>query len=148
MKPIEFAQLSSKYTPITYWSSIITYIIALPVFAFFVATKEITVGTIVAIALIVFMSWFIYYIAKNLSIAYIKNDEIYLKKMMGKEEKYTYEEIEKVKAYDLGRDGYLVLTMKKAAITKTYLIANTYVWYHGEDDIDAEMILKKIQEAR
>lgn len=146
MKTIEYAQLSSKYTPYTYWGSIIIYLIFCPGILLFILTGEMTFSmqTILPILILLFLSWFVYYVFKNLSIGYIKNNEIYLKKMIGREEKYAYNEIEKVKAYDLGKDGYIVVTMKKGAVIKTYLLANAYMWYHGEDDIDAEYVLKEI----
>lgn len=141
-KNYKYVKLSSKWTTIGYYGSIVIYLLVSPILLF-IAWDNYNINSLVGVAIWLAFSVFIYLIVRYTAISYIEDNIIYAKKFFRPQEQFKLNQLEKLKTYDSRRDKYITLTMEKEGTKEKFLIMHSKVFYSGES-IDAENILNDI----
>lgn len=138
-------QLSSKWTNLSYYSSIVLMIVLaiISVFLIYQLTYDFKLNVLVVCIFMMLGIGLCYYVMKNIAHGRIEENVIYIKKFGQPEVKYTLNHLDSVKVYETRRDKYIIATMKKGAEIDKYLLINWKVFYSGEVR-NTETVLKDI----
>ena len=141
-KSYNHVKLSSKWTTIGYYGSIILYALVSPIILF-TAWENQDTNSLFALVVWLALSAFLYIVIKYTSLMYIKDNYIFAKKFFHAEERFNLNSLRKIKTYDTLRDKYIVITLNKNGISQKHLIMHSKLFYPGES-MDAENILNEI----
>lgn len=141
-KNYNYVNLSSKWTSIGYYGSILIYLFVSPVLLY-IAWDNYNINSLVGVAIWLGLSAFMYLIVKYTAISYIENNIIYVKKFFRSQEQFTLNQLEKINTYDSRRDKYISVTMNKDNTKEKFWLMHTKLFYSGEN-LDAEKILNEI----
>lgn len=146
MKNYISAKISSKYTTLSFVGMVLMWIILIPLIFVVFSDFEFKVNQIIAALLFLAVIAAMVYATMNLAYARIENNKFYLKKFLRPEKVYDVRDLCDLKTYDVGRDHYIIFTMKNGAEKEQFLVYTSRHIFYRHEKLNSQTILREILE--
>lgn len=146
MKDYISAKISSKYTKLSYIGMVVLGMILVPIFILFLMNLEFKLNIIIAFIFFAAVIVLFIFCAIHLAEARIENNKFYLKKFLRPEKVYDIRALRDLKTFDMGRDYYMLFTMKDGIEKDKFLVYTTRHLLYQSEKLNSDTILREILE--